>query len=95
MNRPDQWGSEKVVFAGYRILSNSKHLELSFTSFRGDWAEVGVAGSQDSWFLLGQAASSWSALAQALHTPGLHSPTTGHRALGRGKTKPCLSLQRL
>lgn len=64
-----------------------QHLELSFTSFHRDGAEVGVAGSQDRWFLLGQAASSGSALAQALHAPGLHSPATGHRALSRGENR--------
>lgn len=85
-SRPDQRHSEKVMFAGRRDLGIKAAAAcwVSFTSFGRGWAEVGVAGSQDRWSVLGQAASSRPALAQALHAPALHSPAAGHGAL-RGK----------
>lgn len=58
-----------------------QHVELSFTSFHRDWAEVSIASSQDCWFLMGQAPRSWSSLAQALYAPGLHSPSTCYGTL--------------
>lgn len=42
---------------------------------------------------MGQASRRWSPLAQALYTPGLHSPSTCYCTLQRGKSESRLSLQ--